>query len=120
MRDLRCIATEGHPATALAGAARPWSHGDTRSVPGVTASALVERHPSKFAVVDRVIRRTEPVPAIPPGVIGTHWRPLTVAVRAGTHDAYLGPLREAEAAGSARTAVLRAIDERSREVGGGA
>ncbi len=118
MRDLRCIAPAGHPATTLAGAGRPWSHGDTRTVPGLTASALVERHPSKFAVVDRVIRRSESSPAMPPGLADQHWRPLTVAVAAGTHDAYLGPLRQADAAGAGRRSVLRAIHARARGFGG--
>lgn len=114
MRDLRCIADDGHPPGLLPGAGRPWAAGEVRSVPGMTASALVSRHPSRFAVVDRVIRGSTTTPEIPAGTLGASSRKLAAAIKRGDHDAHLAPLRTAETAGAARSAVLDAIDSRAR------
>lgn len=116
MRDIRCIADAGHPATVLDGAGRPWRCGDVRTVPGMTASALVSRHPGSFQVVDRVIRESTTTPDIPTGLLDGHWRTVKAAIESGAHDLHLGPLRDAEVAGNARESVLAAIDARSREV----
>jgi hypothetical protein len=116
MRDIRCTAEHGHPATLLQGAGRAWRAGDVRSVPGTTASALVSRHPGSFEVVDRVIRGSTTSVGAPDGITDTHWRTLCHQIQTGAHDQYLGALRDAETAGPARESVLAAIDARSRAV----
>ena len=119
MIDVRCIVNGGHPATLLEGASRPWGCGDVRSVPNLTASALTSRHPTRFALVDRVIRESVPVPVVPSGSLGGHHRSIVATVKSGGHDTYLGPMRAQEAAGAARPSVIEAIDARSRKVASG-
>lgn len=116
MPDVRCISASGHPGTLLDGASRPWSRGDVRPLSSLVASALVERHPSRFAVVDRVIRGSSPAPTLPAGVLDTHHRALVASIKRGDHDGYLAPMRASESSGSARPSILEAIDARSREV----
>ena len=114
MRHLRCTADDGHPPGVLPGAGRPWAAGEVRTVPGMTATALVSRHPSRFVVVDRVIRDSSTTPEIPAGALSASSRRLAAAIKRGDHDTHLAPLREAEASGAARSAVLDAIAVRSR------
>lgn len=119
MPDVRCISATGHPGTLLDGAQRPWNRGDVRPLSGMVASTLVERHPTRFAVVDRVIRGTETSPTVPEGVLDGHHRALVASIKRGDHDGYLAPLRAAERTGGNRPSILDAIDARSREVGAG-
>ena len=125
MPRLTCHFPGGYPGTlVIPGLAEVWPVGVEREVSGVAAEYLLGTFPGLFERGGgRGLNRALPEPGTPSSLLDesaldTGVLELLPAIRAGTHDSYLGPLMDAERAGKCRSTVLSAIEVRSRILAG--